>query len=142
MSLSLFFPLEDPGPGHKINRNVISPKVKLAITLRTLVGAERLDLRWPYNVGWSSCYTLVGGTFERIWKNVDNTHFPTTPDKCRKAAKGFQLLRNSPLWSVVAALDGLSMAIRRPSKKETDVPKFFYIWKGFIFLARASSLCC
>lgn len=86
--VAILFPPEDPGPGHKFNRCVISPQVRLAIPLRTLAGAKLLDLGWPHTVGWSSCYTVVVNTLDKICRYVDDIHFPTTPDERPKAANG------------------------------------------------------
>ena len=125
------FPDADPGPNGKYVMFAIYPRVRLAVALRTLAGAKLLDLWWPYCIGQSSVYSVFHDILRRSCTYLDNVKFPSSEDECKAAADGFQNLRDSPLWGIVAALDGISVAIKCPTLDDTPSPNFFYNRKGF-----------
>lgn len=130
-AILVIFPDHDPAPTRKYNARAIDPRIRLAIFTRMLAGAQILDLWWPYHVGVSSVYNLFSDVLRRVATHVDNVQFPRSEAECRKAADDFQRLRKSPIWGVISALDGVSVAIRCPNLDDTPTPRFFYNRKGF-----------
>ena len=130
-AVETLFPDADPGPNDKYAMFAFDPRVRLAVALRTLAGAKLLDLWWPYCIGQSSVYSVFHDILRRSCTYLDNVKFPSSEDECKAAADGFQNLRDSPLWGIVAALDGISVSIKCPTLDDTPSPNFFYNRKGF-----------
>lgn len=93
--------------------------------------AQTLDLFWPYHVGESSVYSVFSDVLRRVATHLNTVHFPRSESECKKAADDFQRLRKSPIWGVVSALDGISVAIKCPTLADTPSPRSFYNRKGF-----------
>jgi hypothetical protein len=101
----------------------------LAVTMRILAGASYLDVGWPYGLADATVYVLFDETLEALGRVLDNISFPTSVDECVRASDNFQRSRQSPLHGIIAALDGISIAIACP--REAEDPRKFFNRKGF-----------
>jgi len=109
-------------------------KTMLCTTLRILAGASYLDVRWPYGVARSTTYTIFYETLEVLNKVLPAIRFPVTNAECREKAQQFRSKRRSPLYGIVAALDGIAITISQPKISETPDPRKYYNRKGFFAL--------
>jgi hypothetical protein len=89
----------------------------LALTLRLLAGASYLDL-WPYGIAYCTVYTVVDETFDALDTVLTNINFPISEAECTAEASKFQNVRRSPIFGIVAALDGIAVAIQRRSNRD------------------------
>lgn len=129
--MPLLFPAHDPPSTRRHNARAHDPRIRLAVFARVLAGAQNLDLFWAYHIGQSSVYSIFTDVLGRVARHLDTVKFPKTESECRKAASDFQRLRKSPLWGVVSALDGISIAIKCPTLDDTPSPRSYYNRKGF-----------
>lgn len=129
--MPVLFPAHDPAPIRLHNRRAIDPRIRLAVFMRVLAGAQTLDLFWPYHIGQSSVYNVFTDVLRRVATHLDSVKFPRSRSECKKAADDFQRLRESPIWGVVSALDGISIAIKCPTLVDTPSPRSYYNRKGF-----------
>jgi hypothetical protein len=95
----------------------------LAVTMRILAGASYLDVGWPYGLADATVYVIFDETLAAISQVLDNRSFPKSVEECVRAADNFQRSRQSPLYGIIAALDGISIAITCPRQAE-DTRKF------------------
>lgn len=111
--------------------NTASIEVHLCITLRMLAGASYLDVGWPYGIGSATVYTIFQQTLQALNSSLPKMSFPTTEEECRYCANQFRKLRKSPIDGIVAALDGIAIAIQQPRLDQTPDPRKYYNRKGF-----------
>ena len=76
-------------------------------------------------------YTIFEETMHGLNKCLPQIIFPTTEAECGRKANHFRILRRSPINGIVAALDGISIAIQQPQLNETPDPQKYYNRKGF-----------
>lgn len=112
------------------NRTV-SVEIMLMITLRMLGGASYLDVSWPYGVSKSTVYSVFHETIDILHNKLRNIHFPRTEQQCRSESEKFRKMRRSPLNGIVAALDGIAVAIVKPRSDHIEDPRKYYNRKGF-----------
>jgi DDE superfamily endonuclease len=91
--------------------------VMLALTLRILAGASYLDL-WPYGNADCTVYTVVDERLDALEFVLTNINFLISETECTAEAIKFQNARRSPICGIVAALDGIAVAIQRPSNRD------------------------
>jgi DDE superfamily endonuclease len=103
--------------------------VMLAVTMRILAGASYLDVGWPYGLADATVYVIFDETLAALDEVLDNMSFPKSTEECVRAADNFQRSRQSLLYGIIAALDGLSIAITCP--REAEDPRKFLNRKGF-----------
>ena len=111
--------------------NTPSVEVRLCITLRQLRGASYLDVGWPCGVGKATVYTIFEETLHGLNKCLPQITFRTTEAECRQKANHFRIPRRSPINGIVAAMDGIAIAIQQPRLNETPDPRKYYNRRGF-----------
>lgn len=110
--------------------SAISIDLRLYITLRVLAGASYLDMYW-YEVSVNHIMNLVVNTCEAINLVLNNINMPSANDeegyktlaagwKKRLSKKLGSALSQGILDGVVAAGDGLAVAIREPRSSDLD----------------------
>jgi hypothetical protein len=105
----------------------------LPVTLRYLAGVKVLKIGWPYGLGDSTVSLLLDETLECISNQLENIVFPKTEEDANREAAAFQSLRDSPLFAIVGALDGIAFAIKCPTAADAeDARKIFLTAKAFI----------
>jgi hypothetical protein len=90
---------------------IVDPRVMMAITTRFLVGGKPLDLGWPNGIADSTVCILIDETLASMDATLDNIKFPQTEYDCRSESVAFQRLRSSPFGAIIAAMDGIAIAI-------------------------------
>jgi hypothetical protein len=113
------------------SNSALTTEVMLAISLRILAGACYLDVAWPYGVAEVTVYAILDETLRVIDRVLDNIHFPSSEAECLAEAKTFQAARGSPLFGIIAALDGIAISIHCPRRTECSDPRKYYNRKGF-----------
>lgn len=112
---------------------VISPEVRLAITIRILAGGDIGDLMLLFQVGASTCGSVFRETISAIVSNKDLKlpGLPATQTEILKSAHGFKHSRKrpSPLYGCIGAVDGIAMKICKPP--DDCYPREYYSRKGF-----------
>jgi hypothetical protein len=103
--------------------------VMLAVTMRILAEASYLDVGSLLSGGRDSVCNFIDEILAAISQVLDSMCFPKSMEECVRAADNFQRSRQSPLYGIIAALDGISIAITRP--READDPRKFFKRKGF-----------
>jgi DDE superfamily endonuclease len=62
---------------------------------------------------------------------LEKIEFTTTESACMQAAKVFQESRESPMFGIITALDGFSVAIEFPKLRDVQDPRKYFNRKGF-----------
>jgi DDE superfamily endonuclease len=101
----------------------------LAVTMRILARASYLDVAWPHGLADATVYVIFDETLAALGEVLDKISFPKSADECVRAADNFQRSCQSPLYGIIAALDGLSIAITCP--REAKDPRKFFNRNGF-----------
>jgi hypothetical protein len=96
-----------------------------------LAGGRPLDLGWPYGIADSTVYTVIDETPASMDVALDNIKFPQSDDDCRWEATALYRLRKSPLRGIIAAMDGIAIAITWPRLSCCSEPQKYYNLKGF-----------
>ena len=109
----------------------ISPKLRLFIYLHWARGSSYLDIVNLTGISRASLYRIVHGVGRSILEcnhpEVDNIHFPQTPDECKKAAADFQSISHLGVFgNVVCAVDGYLLKLIEPSKKHVGNVRSFF----------------
>ena len=79
-------------------------------------------------------YIYFHETIQALNKVLAPIEFPVSETDCGNAARKFQLLRNSPLEGIIAALDGIAVKIRQSTLNDTPDPRKYFNRKGFYAL--------
>ena len=95
-----------------------SAEVMLWITMRLLAGASYLDVGWGYRVARATTYALFYKTISALNKTLPPISFPQTEEQCCTSSEQFRVLRKSPFYGIIAALDGIAIRIQQPNKQE------------------------
>ena len=117
------------------SRGVITPAVRLAITIRMLAGGSYHDQMMCWGVGRSMTFRVFLETLKAVNMEFKMPGLPLNEEsKLQCLANGFQASRNrlNPLYGCVGALDGIAIAIRKPP--DEYMPRNFYCRKGMYAL--------
>lgn len=128
--------LISPILSRRVKRNTdkaatVPVEVMLCVTLRILAGASYLDVGWPYGIGSTTTYQVFTQTLHALNQCLDPIIFPQSESECREEANRFRRNRRSPLYGIIAALDGIAIAIQQPRLLDTPDPRKYYNRKGF-----------
>lgn len=114
---------------------VISPSLRLAVTLRLLAGGSYLDQMLSFRVGRSTVFAIFKETIHALFQELKMPGIPRSEvEGLQKLADEFQRSRGavSPLYGCVAALDGIAIEISKPP--DDYIPRNFYCRKGMYAL--------
>jgi DDE superfamily endonuclease len=114
----------------------IEPEVRLAVLLRILGGASYLDLMMVFRIGRSSVYQVVFSTISAVLFVMPMPGVPFDDVVAmKKLVEGFQssLTPRNILWGCIAALDGISLPIKKPLDRY--YPRHYFTRKGFYALS-------
>jgi hypothetical protein len=103
--------------------------------MRFLAGGQPLDLGWPYGIADSTVYMVIDETLASMDVMLDNIKFPQTEYDCIHEAAAFQKLRSSPFRGIIAAMDGIAVAITCPRLSCCPDPRKYYNRKGFFAIS-------
>ena len=111
----------------------ISPKTRLAVTLRWLAGGSHLDLCFAWGVAHSTFFSERGVLWPVI-EAIDDAFalgFPVNDlDRLAELSKGFYDHSGGILDGCVLAVDGFGVPTRCPYKKEVPAQKDYQFRKG------------
>lgn len=119
--------------GERSGRLTITPRTRLAITLRMLAGASYGDIMLSFHIGRSSTYQVFHETRKALMKVLVLPGLPRSEEELHELCMGFKHSRRklSPLTGCVGALDGIAIKIKKPSCPHAAA---FYCRKGFYSL--------
>jgi hypothetical protein len=100
---------------HGVDSSLL-PLAMTAVTLRYLSGAKILDVGWPYGLQDATVYAVIDEVLEYIHERLGNIQFPSSEEDFQREDAAFQRLRRSTMHILVAALDGIAIAIRCPKR--------------------------
>ena len=107
------------------NRSRISPKTRLAVTLRWLAGGSYLDICFAFGVAFGSYFVddgVLWGTMEVIDRALA-LGFPFDDDaQLEKMAEGFAHYSHQHMTGAVLAIDGWVCRTRKPQTHEVLDP--------------------
>ena len=110
---------------------VLTPQVRLGITLRLLCGAQPQDLMLLFRVARGSVNMVFRETTEAICDTLKFPGVPTDYNELRDLAHRFKTSRRlpNPLHGCIGAVDGIVIRVRQP---ESDYgPRHFFNRKGY-----------
>jgi hypothetical protein len=100
----------------------VDPRVLTAVTLRYLAGRRILDLSWPYGLDDATVYNVIDETIDAIDAALQDKTFPSTAHDAEREADAWQGLRESPLYGIISAIDGIAVEIRCSSAADCSNP--------------------
>lgn len=109
----------------------IGVETMLCVSMRLLAGASYLDVSWPYGISVSSVYEIFQEVLTSLDRCLKNICFPKTEAECRRESLRFISKRRSPITGIIAALDGVAVAIEKPSTRDVSDPKKYRNRKNF-----------
>ena len=123
-------------------RKVVSPAVKLAITLRFMAGGEVVDLKEIYRVDRSYVYTC-------LWQCVDAINdtfkkpFPISDRaKLDRLEREFRAKSRGGIWEgQVGAIDGVHIYMQGPNLKDCPKPMKYYVQRKGHFALLCMAVC-
>jgi hypothetical protein len=108
----------------------VDPRVLTAVTLRYLAGGRILDIGWPYGLVDATVYNVIDELIDAIDAALQDKTFPSTAhDAERSRCVGG--VRESPLYGIISAIDGIAVEIRCPTAADCSNPTSYYNRKGF-----------
>ena len=110
----------------------ITVETMLCVSMRFLAGTSYLDVSWPYGISVPSVYNIFEEVLFALDAGLNNIKFPTTEGECRKESDLFISKRKTPIHGIIAALDGLAVAIEKPKSAEVSDPKKYRNRKNFL----------
>jgi DDE superfamily endonuclease len=108
----------------------VDTRIMVAITMRFLSGGQPLDLGWPYGIADSTVYMVIDDTIASMDVMLDKIKFPQTEYDCMHEAAAFQRLCRSPFCGIIAAMDGIAIAITCHRLSCCPDPRKYYYRKG------------
>lgn len=127
--ISEFCTRKQSRPNSKIP--AIPVETMLCVTMRLLAGASYLDVSWPYGISVPSVYVVFDEVLIALDRALQNIVFPRTEEECRTESLRFSEKRRSPIKGIIAALDGVAVAIEKPSRTDVSDPKKYRNRKNF-----------
>ena len=127
------------GWGGVRNSNVMLPEIKLAITLRWLRGGSYRDLM-PlygcapttfYNTAYAVCEAICVTYYLELHGAVSDFMVHADGTRLKAIAAGFGRHSGGIIGNAIGAIDGVQIAIKKPSLKEVPNPTAYYNRKGW-----------
>lgn len=112
---------------------VVSPELRLSMTLRWLAGGSYIDIAIIHGVAVSTFYDVVKDTVQKLDAcEALNLHFPLkNEDELWSNAKGFQdKAQHVVFTSAVGALDGILIECNAPNRRKCKNPVAFWTRKS------------
>jgi len=136
--------LSDQPAGHGGVRGseVMPPEVKLAMTLRWLRGGSYLDLLMLYGCSKASFYRTAYRVMEAICATHELELIPAIQDyqvrgdasRLEHLAAGFGRWTDNIVGACIGAIDGVQIAIKKPTVLDAPNPTAYINRKGFFAL--------
>eukprot|EP00965_Chrysotila_dentata_P122423 4046100-Pleurochrysis_carterae.AAC.1 len=124
------------------NGLLISPQVRLAVSLRYFAGGDTLDLMLIYSLSRGEVYSCIWTVMDSINARL-KLEFPALDDieALRAISDGFQEHLRQKVWrGQVSAIDGVHIAMRSPGVSVVD-QKSYYVPRKAEFALLCIAVC-
>ena len=117
---------------NKAREDSVTPEIAVSITLRYLAGGQYCDICDVHNIRDSTFFSVKSRTLIALNKAlVDEIRFPANDEERRHVAAGFEEKSHGIMKGCIGALDGLAVAIKRPTAADCPNPASYRNRKDF-----------